>query len=152
MQYGLCPVAPRRGHALTPLPFLGVSSLLRLQAARSSRGPFFRALGHAGSHIAVMRRPLILLATIFTLSLHAGARADEIRMSCAELAERRAERQYAEDSAALEARQAGQTRDSALQRDFLRLDAESYRTRVYEDCLRLRGGPEPVERPAPTAE
>lgn len=95
---------------------------------------------------------MILLATICTLSLDTGAGADEALLSCAELAERRAARQYAEDSAALEDRQAGQTRDSALQRDFLRLDAESYRTRVYRDCLKLRGKPEPAEQPAPTAD
>ncbi len=97
---------------------------------------------------------MILLATVCTLSLYtgAGAGADEALLSCAELAERRAARQYAEDSAALEDRQAGQTRDSALQRDFLRLDAESYRTRVYRDCLKLRDGPEPAEQPAPSTD
>ena len=99
-----------------------------------------------------MRRPVILLATICALALQTGAGADEALMSCAELAERRAARQYAEDSAALEDRRAGQTRDSALQRDLQRLDAESYRTRVYQDCLRLRGRPETTAQPAPAAD
>jgi hypothetical protein len=143
------PVALRRGHAPAPLPFLGVSSLLRLQAARSSRGPFFRATGHGESHIVVMRCSVIPLATIFNLFLYAGAEADQTSLSCAELAERRAEQQFVEDSAALEDRQTGQVRDSALLRDFLRLDAQSYRTRVYEDCLRLRGVPEPAVQPTP---
>lgn len=96
-----------------------------------------------------MRRVLILLAAICGLSLHAGARAEETGLSCAELAERRAAQQYADESAALEDRQTGQIRDGALQRDFLRLDAESYRTRVYQDCLKLRGGPEPAEKTVP---
>lgn len=97
-----------------------------------------------------MRHALFLLSAIYGLLPGAGARADENIRFCAELAERRAERQYEEDSAALEARQAGQTHDSALRRDFLRLEAESYRIRVYEDCLKLRAGSQPMERPAPS--
>jgi len=99
-----------------------------------------------------MRRAALLLAILSALLLHAGAgaRADEeAPLSCAELAERRAARQYAEDSAALEDRQAGGLRDSALQRDLLRLDADSYRARVYEDCLKQRRATEPSIEPAP---
>ena len=96
-----------------------------------------------------MRRTVILLATICSLSLHTGAGAEEVRLSCAELAELRAAQQFTEDSAALEDRQTGQVQDSALRRDFLRLDAESYRTRVYQDCLKSRRAPAPAEQPAP---
>jgi hypothetical protein len=92
-----------------------------------------------------MRGFAILFAAI--CGLPHGAGADESALSCAELAEQRAERQFAEDSAALEDRHAGQIRDNALQRDLLRLDAESYRTRVYRNCLKLRDKPELAEPP-----
>ncbi len=97
-----------------------------------------------------MRRAHILLAPIWGLSASLAVHADEDRLSCAELAERRAAQQFAEEDAAREDRQAGQVSDGALQRDFLRLDAEAYRMRVYRNCMQLRGAPPPEEPPAPT--
>ena len=48
-----------------------------------------------------MRRPMFLLAVTCALGFQSGAGADEALLPCAELAERRAARQYAEDNAAL---------------------------------------------------
>ena len=95
---------------------------------------------------------MTLLAALCVLPIDVAAEADTAGPSCAELAERRAAQQYAEDIAALEDRQVGQIRGSALRRDFLRLDAESYRARVYEDCLRRRGERAPAEQPPPSGD
>ncbi len=98
-----------------------------------------------------MRHAHILLAPVLGLSASLAVHAEEDRLSCAELAERRAAQQFAEEDAAREDRQAGQMSDGALQRDFLRLDAEVYRMRVYRNCMQLRGAPPPAEEPpAPT--
>ncbi len=97
-----------------------------------------------------MRSFAIFLVAV--CGLPPGAGADESALSCAELAEQRAERQYAEDRAALEDRHAGQVGGNTLQRDLLRLDADSYRTRVYRNCLKLRGNTEPAEPPPPAAD
>lgn len=95
-----------------------------------------------------MRYLAIVAAMICGLSPSPAAAADETDLSCAELAEKRAAQQYMEEDAAREDRQAGQVRDSALQRDLLRLDAQSYRDRVYRDCVRLRAQPEEGQEPA----
>jgi len=95
---------------------------------------------------------MTLLAVLCVLPADVAAQADTAGLSCAEVAERRAAQQYAEDIAALEDPQVGQIRGSALRRDFLRLDAESYRARVYEDCLRRRGERAPAEQPPPSGD
>jgi len=97
-----------------------------------------------------MRLSALLFVMILGLSILPAYAADEPDLSCEELANRRATRQFTEEDAAREDRQAGQAGDSALQRDLLRLEAESYRKKVYEDCLRLRGRPEVGEEPAPS--
>lgn len=99
--------------------------------------------------MAGMRSLVAVLVAICGLSSLPAAAADESDLSCAELAEKRAAQQYVEEMAAREDRGSGQVRDSALLRDLLRLDAESYRKKVYEDCLRLRRGSPPAQQPAP---
>jgi uncharacterized membrane protein YccC len=94
-----------------------------------------------------MQRFLILLAIGGALAACTDFETDEARLSCAELADRRAAQQFAADTASLEHRRAGGAEESTLQRDLIRMDAESYRRKVYEDCLRLRGGTAPGEQP-----
>ncbi|UCH74694.1 MAG: hypothetical protein JSU82_02225 [Rhodospirillales bacterium] len=77
------------------------------------------------------------------------AAAGQSDSSCAELATQRAERQYREEDAAHRDRQAGLLQDSELQRDLLRLDAETYRRKVYRDCLERRGAAPPPGRTPP---
>lgn len=94
-----------------------------------------------------MQRLMTCLAVGVALSGCTVFERDETRLSCAELADLRAAQQFSADSAALEHRAAGSAEDSSLQRDMIRMDAESYRRKVYEDCLRLRGQA-PGELPA----
>jgi len=94
-----------------------------------------------------MQRFLICLAIGGALSACTSFEMDETRLSCAELADRRAAQQFAADSAGLEHRRAGGAEESSLQRDLIRMDAESYRRAVYEDCLRLRGRAAPGGQP-----
>ncbi len=96
-----------------------------------------------------MRAAIILVAAVWAVSVPPAAGADEARLSCAELAERRAAQQFLEEDAARQDRQTGQVGSGDLQRELLRLDAESYRTRVYTNCLRLRTAPAPEEQTAP---
>lgn len=68
-------------------------------------------------------------------------RADSRALSCAELADRKAARQHASDSASLDEREGGADEASALSRDLIGMEAAAYREQVYRECLRLRGLP-----------
>jgi len=96
-----------------------------------------------------MRYAAMIVAAVLGISVPPASAADEATLSCAELAERRAERQYAEEEDARADRQSGPEWNGALQRDILRLQAESYRKKVLRDCLRLRPGPDDGQAPAP---
>lgn len=84
-----------------------------------------------------MRNLAILMALGTMLAACVDARDDEI--SCAELARIRADEQAERETALLEQLETGLPDKSELQRKFIAMDAEKYRTAVYEDCLRRRG-------------
>lgn len=84
-----------------------------------------------------MRNLTILMALGTMLAACADARDDGI--SCAELARTRAAEQVERETALLEQYEIGLPEKSELQRKFIAMDAEKYRTAVYEDCLRRRG-------------
>lgn len=104
-----------------------------------SRGLFFCANQPVGPYIDAMRYALIVLAAVAALLPGTGVASDDGNLSCAELAKRRANQQYADDIAALEDRQAGLMGDGAVMRDLLRLDAKAYQAEVYKDCIKQRG-------------
>ncbi|MEN8194884.1 MAG: hypothetical protein ABFS30_00035 [Pseudomonadota bacterium] len=59
--------------------------------------------------------------------------------SCADLAQTRAAEQMERETALLEQQELGRPNKSDPQRKFIAMDAETYRTAVYEECLRRRG-------------
>lgn len=119
-------------------PFLGVSSLNTAFSRAITRAAFFWM--RRGRHIPIfpaMRNLAILMALGTMLAACVDARDDEI--SCAELARIRADEQAERETALLEQLETGLPDKSELQRKFIAMDAEKYRTAVYEDCLRRRG-------------
>lgn len=73
-------------------------------------------------------------------------------LSCAELAEQRAEEQYESDLARQDAREFGLLQDDGLARDFAAIDAAARRRAVEEECKRLRAEPAGAAPPPQTGE
>lgn len=87
-----------------------------------------------------MQRFYTLLAVGAVVAGCAAQTARQPDVSCEKYAERRAGQQYTAEADALSDRQFG-NQDSALERDFIRMDAESYRAQAYRNCVQLRAGP-----------
>lgn len=86
----------------------------------------------------MLRIPILLAVGVSLLGCAGSAPTDTSR-SCTDIADRRAARQLDIDSATLD--QGYGAHDTALERDFIRIDAEAYRDSVRRNCLRLRAGP-----------
>jgi hypothetical protein len=71
--------------------------------------------------------------------LSACAKAPESELSCAELADTRADSQLRQNLDSLEDQEIGLPEKSEVQRKLYEIDAKSYREQLYRECLRRRG-------------
>ncbi|MCK4868607.1 MAG: hypothetical protein KAT39_11180 [Alphaproteobacteria bacterium] len=83
-----------------------------------------------------MSRPIMLMTAGTLLAACAVAPGE---LSCADLAQARADGQFERESALLEQQEQGLPDKSEVQRIFIAMDAQAYRVEVYDECLRRQG-------------